>query len=257
LRVIDSLGSSADEVEQVVIGNRAPTAGIVVLPAAPVTGQSVAFISNSSDSDGWISAQSWDLDNDGQFNDGPDVVATRSFAQPGDYLVGLSATDNSDATATTFTTVSVSDAPLGSVTAGRARSIAGFPLMSPFPIVHMSGIVHRKGIKLRLLSVTAPVGATVAVLCRGHGCPFRKRTRTVESRKRSNSNSVPGARSIRIRGFESRLLRGGAILQLFVRRGGEIGKYTRIKVRSGRVPSRVDRCLLPDPSRRVVHCPSS
>jgi hypothetical protein len=176
--------------------------------------------------------------------------------------VGLSVTDNSKASATAFTTVDVTDTPpvaaggSGGLTVRNAGSVTVIPLMSPFPIVHLNGILRPKGIELRLFSVTAPLGATVIVRCHGRRCPFRKRTRSVQSPKRSNSKSVPGVRSIRIRGLESRLLRAGLSLRLFVTRGAEIGKYTRIDVRRGRLPARIDRCLLPNPKHQVVRCPS-
>jgi hypothetical protein len=48
--------------------------------------------------------------------------------------------------------------------------------------------------------------------------------------------------------FERRL-RAGTRLELFVTSRNRIGKYTRILIRAGGAPKRVDRCLFPGSSR--------
>jgi hypothetical protein len=58
---------------------------------------------------------------------------------------------------------------------------------------------------------------------------------------------------VRFHGFE-RSLRPGTRLAIFVRRGAEIGKYTRFAIQAGARPLRTDRCLLPG-QRRPVRCP--
>jgi hypothetical protein len=66
----------------------APIASFSVSPAAPLTADAATFTSTSS---GSITALAWDLDADGQFDDGAGPTAQRAYATPGRYLVTLSA----------------------------------------------------------------------------------------------------------------------------------------------------------------------
>ena len=90
----------------------------------------------------------------------------------------------------------------------------------------------------------APGGSTVTVRCSGKGCPFSKSTR-----------AAAAARKMRIRKLENRLLRSGLTIKIFVTKAGTIGKYTSIKIRGGKPPKRVDRCLMPG-STRPTQCQS-
>ena len=63
-----------------------PVASFSVSPASPLSGETVTFASTST---GSITEWAWDLDADGQFNDGSGTTAQRSFATPGRYLVRL------------------------------------------------------------------------------------------------------------------------------------------------------------------------
>jgi len=90
--------------------------------------------------------------------------------------------------------------------------------------------------------VRAPVGARVEVDCRGRGCPFKKVIRRARSEV------------IRIRRFSQRVLRPDAVVEIWVTKSGEVGKYTRFRIRKGRPPSRVDRCLPPG-AKRPTPCP--
>jgi hypothetical protein len=71
-----------------VAGAAAPVASFSISPPQPLTGQPVAFTSTSS---GTVGTLTWDLDADGQFNDGSGPTAQRAFATPGRYLVSLRA----------------------------------------------------------------------------------------------------------------------------------------------------------------------
>ena len=113
--------------------------------------------------------------------------------------------------------------------------------MHPFPVVRIAGIVLPDGALVKVLSVRAPRGASVRVRCRGRGCPAR-------AVAKSTDRSL-----LRFHRFERRL-RAGVTLQLFVRKDGRIGKYTRFRIRAGKPPARVDRCLMPG-SSRPVSCP--
>ncbi len=109
-------------------------------------------------------------------------------------------------------------------------------LLSPFPVVRVAGVAFAHGIKLRLLSVQqAPAGALVRVRCRGRGCPPHGASRTTVA----GPHGVP---AIVFRSFD-RFLRPGAVIEVFVTKAGALGKYTRLRVRRGRVPERVDLCL--------------
>ena len=66
----------------------APVAAFTVSPGAPLTSQSITFTSEST---GGVTTLDWDLDADGQFNDGHGATAQRAYATPGRYLVSLRA----------------------------------------------------------------------------------------------------------------------------------------------------------------------
>jgi PKD repeat protein len=257
LTVTDSLGGSDSKTRAIEIGDRPPSASIAVVPNDPVAGEPVTFVSTSADPDGSIAHQLWDLDGDGQFDDSSAVYVQRTFARAGPYDIGLRVTDDSGVSATSLITVIVGDAFGGGLIVERSGqspgSASALRLMTPFPIVRMSGIVRRRGIRLRLLSVSAPVGASVAFRCRGRGCPFHRRNRTVKS-KGSATSGAPGV--VRVRRFRHRLVRAGAVIKVLVSSPGSIGKYTRFRIRRGRVPARQDRCLLPG-STDPISCPST
>jgi PKD repeat protein len=257
LRVTDSLGASDTRTRTITIGNRPPSASIAAIPSNPVAGQPITFFSTSTDSDGSIRRQSWDLDGDGQFDDSPDVFVEKTFPRAGSYTVGLAVTDDANASAIAMVTVIVADAAPGGLIVERSGqppgSASALRLMAPFPIVRMSGLVRRHGIKLRLLSVSAPPGASIAFRCRGRGCPFHRRSKVVKPTTGSGTSGSAGV--VRIRRFGHRLLRAGAVLKVLVASPGSVGKYTRFRIRRGKVPSRQDRCLPPG-GRDPISCPS-
>jgi hypothetical protein len=123
------------------------------------------------------------------------------------------------------------------------------PLMAPFPVVRIAGVQDRTGVAVRLLRVQqTPVGAQVRVRCIGRGCPPWALRRT----------TVPGRGGVEPLTFRSleRHLGVGAVLQVFISKPGQIGKYTRFTVRRGRLPERVDTCLDPSGSKPLA-CPSA
>jgi hypothetical protein len=249
LRVVDSGGNDDIRREVLPIGNRAPMVSMVPVPADPLPGQPVTFASTSSDPDGLVTSYGWDLDEDGDFDDATGGSVTVVFPTSGRYIVGLRVLDDAGASSTMVLAI---DRAGGIDAAGRAP---GPRLMSPFPVVRVSGIVRKRGVKLRLLSVTGPVGASVQLRCRGGGCPFRRYSRPLERRTRSAAGTAPSAGSVRIRRFSRRVLAAGAMLKVSVTAPDVIGKYTRLRVRKGRPPARLDRCMLPG-RRASVPCPS-
>ncbi len=117
----------------------------------------------------------------------------------------------------------------------KPESHAPSPL-EPFPVVRLTGIVFPGGVRVRLLSVQqAPAGALVRVRCRGHGCPRHGARRTTVA----GAHGVP---TLVFRSFE-RYLRAGAVIEVLVTKPGALGKYTRLRVRRGKLPERVDLCL--------------
>ena len=120
--------------------------------------------------------------------------------------------------------------------------------MQPFPVVRFAGSDTAAGVRLKLLTVLAPVGAKVTVRCKGHGCPAKALSRLAKSKH-------GGAVLMKFAPFE-RSLPGGVILEVRISRSGEIGKYTKFVVRRGKLPERTDLCLRPN-GVAPMKCPSS
>jgi PKD repeat protein len=216
LEVKDNDGDADRETKQITVGNRGPTAGFGFDPDSPVIGQRVKFTSLSRDLDGSIRTQAWDLDNDGQFDDGTRAEAGRAFFRRGSYTVRLRVLDDAGASAV----------------ATRSIDVDPLPRMSPFPIVRLAGRITLRGAKIRVLSVRAPRGARVRVRCAGIGCPSRRRQLKTAAR----------TGVVRFGRFERRL-RAGARIAVLVTQPLKIGKYTRFRIRRFRRPARLDRCL--------------
>jgi hypothetical protein len=56
-----------------------------------------------------------------------------------------------------------------------------------------------------------------------------------------------------VRIFRRQYLRAGVRLEVFVTKRGMIGKYTRFRIRRGKAPARLDRCLVPG-VKKPVRC---
>jgi plastocyanin len=225
---------------------QAPVASFTIAPAAPVAGQPVTFTSTSSDPDGTIADQVWDLNGDGSFDNGGGASAARTFPSPGEYVVGLRVVDNDGLVSFDSQTLTVGSAP---GTPPVATQQFGPRLLSPFPVVRIAGRITRFGTRVRLLRVAAPVGAKVSVRCNGRGCPFKKQVRAATSPK------LRAAVNLRVRRLE-RLLPPGLTVRVYVTKKGAIGKYTKFRFRRGKPPVRVDRCLLPG-SWAPSQCPGT
>ena len=216
--------------------NRPPVASFTFYPRQPLSGDSIEFVSTSSDVESPLAGQAWDLDGDGQFDDATGVTATWAFFAPGLYRIGLRVTDARGATDVELRTI---------IVGARLAAASGLGLMSPFPVVRIVGRSTPSGARIRLLLVrSAPKGAKATVRCRGDGC----------GRRRRQSRIVRSGR-VRFRAFE-RPMKAGVRIQIFVTQRGKIGKYTSFRIRLRRAPLRRDRCLA-SVSAKPLLCPSS
>jgi hypothetical protein len=193
-------------------------------------------VSTSTDASSPLTAFAWSLTGSGIFEAVGPTLST-SFSTPGPHPVRLLVTDaNGQSAAVTETITAISPAAT---------------LMQPFPVVRIAGSASSSGAKVSLLSVQAPIGASVSIACHGHGCPAKRQdTISVSGRSKSKTGLV----TIVFRRFE-RSLRAGAYLQIKIYAPGQIGKYTRFTVRRGKLPVRVDTCLRPDGVKPMA-CPS-
>jgi hypothetical protein len=246
LTVVGSGKHMGQAIHSVTVGGagskQPPIASFSAAPSAPVANQPVLFTSTSSDPDGTIQEQVWDLNGDGSYDNGGGSTALRTFGAPGEYVIGLRVTDNDGLVSFDSRTLQV--------TSGSPVSLKARPeLLSPFPVVRIAGRITRRGTRVRLLRIEAPKGAKVSVRCAGHGCPFKKRVRAVTSGARPG---VPVG--VRVRPLE-RLLPPGIQVRVYVTKKGAIGKYTRLRFRRLHAPARTDRCLMPGKWTPIL-CPA-
>jgi hypothetical protein len=224
---------------------RPPVASFTVAPAAPLVNQPVLFTSTSGDPDGTVTEQVWDLNGDGNYDNGAGATALRAFADPGEYVIGLRVTDDAGLVSFDSQTVTAARAP---GTAATTQKSTPRPL-SPFPLVRIAGRITKRGTHVRVMRVSTPVGTQVSVRCTGRSCPFNKQVRTISQGAKSQA-----AVSIRVRRLE-RLLLPGVRVRVYVTKGGAVGKYTKFRFRAGKAPARTDRCLMPG-SWAPADCPA-
>jgi hypothetical protein len=236
LRVTDPSGLSATATRQIVVrgvvvpGNAVPVVAFAFSPRAPRVGDPVEFVSSTRDPEGDLTEQAWDLDGDGEFDDGRGDEVVYTFATPGPKVVRQRATDGAGGTAIAERTFTVAPAP---------KAKPGF--LNPSPVVTLSGEIMSSGMRVTRLTVRAPRGALVVVKCRGKGCGVERR------RKRVKRGTV---------GFKTyqRFLRAGTKLEIFVKKPRTIGDFTRYTIRAGKFPVRTDRCLPVGRSKPAKSC---
>jgi PKD repeat protein len=230
LRVTDDDGVRDVRIWNVLV-NAAPTASFIVSPAKPLAGDTITLSSTSGDPDGPLASQRWDLDGDGQYDDGAGAVVTKKLPA-GSHVVRLRVTDGPGASATAERRITVRRRPL--------RVLEGVK-------VTLFGDLTMTGARLRRLLVRTPAKATARVTCKGRKCPKGARA---ASRRTSKT------RRLRFKRFE-RSFPAGTLIKVTVTRPGYIGQHTIIKIRSGqRRYIRRDRCVMPTTSRPVA-CPDS
>jgi PKD repeat protein len=228
LRVTDACGAqSAAAVRDITVsgqpvpGNALPVANFVFSPRTARVGDPVTFASSAFDPEGPLQEQTWDLDGDGQFDDGRGAEVVYTYTTAGMRAVRLRATDGAGQSVVREELLRVEAAP---------KPPPGF--LRPAPNVRFNGLILARGTRIRILSVRAPRGSIVAVRCKAKGkrCPAKLR------RKRVKKSTV------RFKTFE-RFLRAGTRLEIYVRKANTIGAFTRYTIRAGKGPVRVDRCL--------------
>jgi hypothetical protein len=230
-------------------GNRPPTPAISVTGA----GTRVDFRSTSTDPDGDALTHRWD------FGDGAtstQVSPSHDFGRAGTYIVVLQVADRRGAVAQVTVTVVIQLA--GTVTISAPIVTAPPPETSadgervrrldPFPTVRAAGRILGRTTHLRSFSIRGPRGATVRITCSRGSCARTQRLRMTIPRRGSGT-----AASVRVRRLERRL-RAGTVLEVRVTKGDVLGKYTRLRIATGKAPVRTDRCLAPGSSTPVA-CP--
>ena len=103
-----------------------PDASFNISPGSPKTGDTITLTSTSSDSDGVIAGQEWDLDNDGDFDDASGAATTTSFFAAGTYQIRLLVTDDDGNSSVATDSVTVSNrAPAASFNFSPANPESG------------------------------------------------------------------------------------------------------------------------------------
>ena len=128
-----------------------------------------------------------------------------------------------------------------------ARPVASSNLkrLSPFPTLLVDGRVAGALTSISTLRLRrVPGGSTIAIRCAGRGCPFRRSRVKVRSGR---------SRTVALRRLQRRM-RAGTVVVITVRKGNTLGKYIRLRFRSGLAPARVDRCVAPK-SSKPLKCP--
>ncbi len=278
VRVSDDRGATAvDEVDFRV--DSPPKAAFASSPAAPNPGQSVTFTSKATDPDGDTDLKSlaWDLDDDGDYDDGSKEQVQASFTKLGDHTVGLKVTDKAGVSATTFSTVTVKGQPV-SPTSSAAQGTPGLPApvvvrtssgdaagstSSPPPAssrvlgvsvsgrgalkrlvgvrVQIAGSVSAGRTRIRRLRVSAPTRSTVVARCQGAGCPKRSASVVVRSSGRVSLTTM------------QRSLRAGARIVIRIAKRGYVTREVVFSMRRTRAPSRREGCRPPG-SKRAGAC---
>jgi hypothetical protein len=91
------------------------------------------------------------------------------------------------------------------------------------------------------MTVTAPAGAHVGVRCKGGNCPFKHKRFTSKGKR------------VTLRKL-SRNFGAGTVIEVRVTKPETIGKFTRVRIRAGRRPARLDRCLRPGRPNKLIDC---
>jgi PKD repeat protein len=267
VRVTDSGGATAIATATFRV-NSLPLPSFTFSPASPAPKAIVTFTSGTTDPDGDLMAQAWDLNGDGKFDDATGPTARAGYLRRGQYTVGLRATDRGGASATVFHTVSV----LGPAASGPGATGGGdggpMPTIIPSPgaapvssgaapvasqkgrlkvvpgvRLQIAGTVRSGRTSITQLLVIGPRGALVVARCRGRGCPAKAVRGKIGTRGR-----------LRLRGLE-RSLRAGTEIVVSVAKKGYVTRQLHLRLRADGAPRRTQTCLFP--GGKAGPCPAS
>jgi hypothetical protein len=199
-------------------------------------GETVTLVSSSTDTASPITSFAWGLTATEPFHAGRSTTTT-TFSTPGLHTVRLQVSDAAGRSASVSKVIAV------------RHQIT--TLMEPFPIVRIAGRETRRGVKLTLVTVLAPVSARVTVRVRGTGIHATSQSRVATAGKNSGT---PGAVLLSFPRF-ARSLAAGAVLEIRVTKAGQIGKLTRFIPRRGKLPRRTDSCL--SAGEKPMPCPAA
>ena len=218
---------TCDHKQDILVRNRLPTATFTAVPGAPVVREQLVFSSTAADPDGPIVKQEWDLDGDGAFDDATGETALHVFGRAGTHPVALRVTDRDGAQVIGRASIIVSPRPLGA--------------LNPAPLVRVVGVPTSRGSQLSLISVLAPKGAHVGVRCKGGACPYKHKRFTSKGKR------------VILRALSGSYVEGN-VIEIRVTRFETMGKITRLRVRAGKRPARLDRCIVPGRPNKPVRC---
>jgi hypothetical protein len=106
--------------------------------------------------------------------------------------------------------------------------------LRPFPKVTIDGRLARGLTFISALRINkGPKGASVAVTCRGRGCP-----------KGRFRGKLGRSGALRLKRYQ-RIYGPGAVIEIRITKTGAIGKFTRIRIKARSIPGRRDLCLMP------------
>lgn len=250
VRVVDAGGNEASDSRVITVDTTPPPLSITLGPSG-ATSDSTPLFGFATERGAAVECS---IDQ-GTPAYGPCASATTYAAgaplADGAYVFRVRATDpaGNQTTATQAFTVSTAPppAPRGDPTPPKLE------LLSPFPLVRISGTLTSGGARIRLLTVRAPRGSLVRVTVRpacGSGRRSSRRCRVLQASATVGRRAVIGFRSL------ARSYRGGTVIVVRVWRADRIGKYTRFTIVRGKAPRRVDQCLMPG-ATRGSRCPSA
>jgi len=253
VRVMDTGGNVASDSRVITIDTTPPSLSIDLGPSGTTNDNTPLF--------GFTAARDATVEcsiDQGTPAYGPCASATTFAASAplgdGAYVFRVRATDpaGNQTTATrAFTVDTVPDAPApvpGPTPAPRSTELL---LMSPFPLVRISGTLTSTGARLRLLAVRAPRGALVRVTV---SPPCAKKRHASRGCRVLRASATVGRHAVDFRRL-ARTYRSGTVIVVRVSRADRIGKYTRFTIVRGKAPRRVDQCLMPG-ATRGSRCPS-
>ena len=194
-------------------------------------GDGVTLSSTSSDPDGPLARQDWDLDNDGQFDDASAAVVSANFTRAGTYPLALRVTDSRGATSTATGQVVI-----------RTR-----PILPPPPTPLLSGVV----IELQgQLSRQVHEGQAAARASARGLEDHRSLPRQANCPKRHDEQSKGTKKKLRFKKLERRF-RPKTKLIVTVTKNGFIGKQTTLDHATSKGASAAGP--LPQPGREEGH----